>query len=465
MPDENLSRDKTVTRIILIYVLAGCSWIILSDRVVLWFDGSSERLTLFQTYKGWFFIVATALLLYLLIHRGIESVRRNELEKQEAGERYRNLVENANDIVYELDADGNFISINRAGEDTIGYSRNELKGKNLADIVAPAHQKYINRLLGKSSKKDPSVYEIELLKKNNDKVLIEINNRPLYLDSNLIGMQGIARDISARRAMEIKLKESEHRNRTLIETANEGVLITDEEGIITFVNEKMAEMLDYDPAEILDNYVFDFMDADSEKEARQKLERRKSGIKETFDFKFKTFEGKDLWVIVSSAPIFEDNKYVGSIAMINDITERKQAEVSLKNEQKINNATIASLPGIFYFYDESGTFLRWNHNFETVSGYTGDEISQMHPLDFFDDAQKTLLEEKINEVFECGESSVEADFVSKDDSRKPFFFTGKRLILDEKKYLIGVGIDVSDCQSISRFPFNRNSGKRIEKLN
>lgn len=458
MPDEKLSKDWTATRIVLIYILAGCLWILLSDRLVLWIDGNTERLTLFQTYKGWFYIFVTGLLLYFLIHRGVDSIRQNEREKQEIGEKYRNLVENANDIVYELDADGRLVSINRVGEDITGYTKPELLGKTLAEIVAPKYQKYIHRILGKSGGEYSPVYEIEILTKNDKKVLLELSNRPLYHDNELIGMQGIARDLSARRAIEIKLKESEHQNRAIIETANEGILITDAEGLITFANEKLAEMLDYDLAEIIDNYVFDFMDESLEEEAREKIEIRKAGIKETFDFKFKTFDGKDLWAIVSSTPLFENDKYKGAIAMITDITERKLAEEALRNEQKISNATLASLPGIFYFYDETGKFLRWNQNFEIISGYTSEEIARMHPLDFFEDAEKDLLAERIVEVFECGQSSVEAAFISKDGSRKAFFFTGKRLILDEKKYLIGVGVDINDCQTIINPTSNLNEG-------
>lgn len=451
MPDGKFSRDRTATRIVLIYILVGCLWILLSDRVVLWIDGEIARVTLFQTYKGWFFVIATGFLLYLLIHRGIDAVRRSEFEKQEAGKRYSELVENANDIVYALDAKGKFISINRAGENITGYKRDELLEKNLADIVAPEYQKYIHRLLGKAIKEKRPVYEIEILKKDGGKVLLEVSNYPIYRDDELIGMQGIARDVTTRRTVEGKLKQSENRNRELLETSNEGILIADEQGIITFVNERMAEMLDYDPAEILDNYVFDFMDDAARNDFRQRMEIQKTGVKETFDFKFKTFDGEDLWTIVSSKPLFEDDKYVGSIAMVTDITERKFAEESLKNEQKINNATIASLPGIFYFYDETGKFLRWNQNFELVSGYTGEEIAQMHPLDFFVGEEKDLLEKKIKEVFEEGESSVTAKFVSKDGTQRSYFFTGKLLKLNEKQYLVGMGIDIRDYKATMRF--------------
>ena len=444
MPAGQISKDQTSLKIVLIYVLIGCIWILLSDRILEWMDGGTGRLTLLQTYKGWFYVIATGVLLYLLIHRSVTEIKSSELKKQEAGAKYSELVENASDIVYSTDTSGKFTSINGAGESITGYRRAEFLEKNLADIVAPESQKYVNRILGKAAKGERSVYELEVLKKDGGRVLLEISSSPIYLDGSLIETQGIARDLTARRAVEIKLKESEARNRELIETTNEGVWITDEQGIVTFVNERMSEMLDYDPAEIIDNYAFEFISDEDQEEARKKLEERKTGVKETFDFRFKTFDGKDLWAIVSSKPFFENGQYAGSISMVTDITERKLAEESLRNEQKINNATIASLPAVFYFYDEEGNFLRWNQNFEIVSGCTSEEIARMNPLDFIADEEKALVESKIGEVFEKGEAYVQANFLSKDGTKTPYFFTGKKLILDDKLYLIGVGVDVSN---------------------
>jgi PAS domain S-box-containing protein len=105
---------------------------------------------------------------------------------------------------------------------------------------------------------------------------------------------------------------------------------------------------------------------------------------------------------------------------------------------------IESLPGVAYFYDGTGKFLRWNRNFEVVSGYSGAEIARMHPLDFFSGADKPLIARKIAEVFERGESSVEAAFVRRNGAAAPYFFTGRRVAFEGQMCLVGVGIDVTD---------------------
>ena len=126
--------------------------------------------------------------------------------------------------------------------------------------------------------------------------------------------------------------------------------------------------------------------------------------------------------------------------------ERHRAEAVAEHERHFSITMIESMPGIVYFYDEQGRFLRWNRNFETVSGYSSAEIAQMHPLDFFAGDDKPLLEQRIAEAFAKGESSVEAAFVAKDGRTTRYFFTGKRLLFDGQPCLVGMGIDVTERQ-------------------
>jgi len=123
---------------------------------------------------------------------------------------------------------------------------------------------------------------------------------------------------------------------------------------------------------------------------------------------------------------------------------RRQAEQTLRNEMSFSDTMIESMPGIVYFYDVDGRFLRWNRNFESVSGYSRDEVARMHPRDFFTEVDKPRVEQSVAEVFATGESSLEASFVSKDGTSTRYFFTGRHVVFDGKSCLVGVGIDISD---------------------
>lgn len=120
-----------------------------------------------------------------------------------------------------------------------------------------------------------------------------------------------------------------------------------------------------------------------------------------------------------------------------------EAEKILRNEQLFSKTLLDSMPGIMYFYDNEGRFLRWNRNFERVSGYSAEEIASMHPLDFFSSAERHSLQARIAETFTHGESSVEANFLTKRGDSIPYFFTGRRLEFDGQACLLGIGIDIA----------------------
>lgn len=124
--------------------------------------------------------------------------------------------------------------------------------------------------------------------------------------------------------------------------------------------------------------------------------------------------------------------------------ESRHAEARAESERRFSETMIESMPGILYFYDERGKFLRWNRNFERVSGYTGEEIANMTPLDFFAPADQPELRRRIGEVFERGESSAEAFFRSKDGGGTPYYFTGRSVEFEGRRCLVGVGIDITE---------------------
>ncbi|MCC6222615.1 MAG: PAS domain S-box protein [Thermoleophilia bacterium] len=102
------------------------------------------------------------------------------------------------------------------------------------------------------------------------------------------------------------------------------------------------------------------------------------------------------------------------------------------------------LPGIFYVLSERGAMLRWNDRFESVSGYSTAELAAMHAVDFFAGPEKSLIAERIAEVFARGEADAEAHFVAKDGTATPYYFTGRRITLEGALCLVGMGLDLSE---------------------
>jgi diguanylate cyclase (GGDEF)-like protein/PAS domain S-box-containing protein len=113
-------------------------------------------------------------------------------------------------------------------------------------------------------------------------------------------------------------------------------------------------------------------------------------------------------------------------------------------ERNVSDALINSLPGMFYVFDESGRFLRWNHNFVQVIGYSDDEIAQIHPLDLFDGDDKQLIAERIQEAFSRGYAKVEAPLRVRSGMKIPYLFNAIRVQVGDRLCLSGMGLDITE---------------------
>src|SRR6185369_230016 len=140
----------------------------------------------------------------------ITDARRAEASIRESEERYRELFENANDIIYTHDLEGNFTSLNRTGERITGYSREEAAAMNVADVIAPEHLNLAREMIAhKASEKVSTVYEIDIITKHRRRVRLEVSTRLIFSDGKPIGVQGIARDLTERKHSEEVLRESQ----------------------------------------------------------------------------------------------------------------------------------------------------------------------------------------------------------------------------------------------------------------
>ncbi|HJQ22743.1 MAG TPA: response regulator [Blastocatellia bacterium] len=133
-----------------------------------------------------------------------------EKELRDSEERYRDLVENARDIIYTHDLKGNYTSMNKAGELITGLTHEEAMKMNLTQTVAPeyiekARQMMVNKLAGGA----PTIYDLEIIAKDGRRIAVEVNTRLIYQDGVPVGVQGIARDVTERRQLEEQLRQAQ----------------------------------------------------------------------------------------------------------------------------------------------------------------------------------------------------------------------------------------------------------------
>jgi PAS domain S-box-containing protein len=162
----------------------------------------------------------------------------------------------------------------------------------------------------------------------------------------MVRMIGMVADITERKRAEDAIREGDLRYRRIIETTNEGVWLLDTKLHTSYVNRQMAEMLGYEPGEMVGRSVFEFYFPEDVERKKQVLRKRQQGRREQLDERVRRKDGSELWVRMAATPVFKDNgDFDGALAMMNCITERKAAEEALRESEErfrlvANNAPV-----------------------------------------------------------------------------------------------------------------------------
>lgn len=251
----------------------------------------------------------------------------------------RSLIEASIDPFVTIGSDGKITDLNEAVELVTGYKREEIIGTDFSSYFTDSNKAEAGykRVFHEGWVKN---YPLEIQHKNGH-ITPVIYNASIFCDEsgNVIGVFAAARDINDLKEVESALKESEEKYRTIIETAQEGVWIVDENANTSYVNHSMAEMLGYSVDEMMGNSLFDFMDDEGKIDAQTKIKNRREGLKEVHDFRFQNKNGSEVWVMISTNPIFnKKGSFIGTLGMMSNITDRRMAEETIKSQIKLTNS-------------------------------------------------------------------------------------------------------------------------------
>jgi PAS domain S-box-containing protein len=174
----------------------------------------------------------------------------------------------------------------------------------------------------------------------------------LDAQGNVDGWVAVLVDITERKRADEAIRESEMRYRTMVETANEGVWLLDSTLHNSYVNRQMAEMLGYEPGEMLGRSVFDFYFPEDVERKKQVLTRRQQGLREQIEDRLRRRDGSELWVRLAATPVFKGNgEFDGALAMVCDITERKRAEEAVRESEQRFGLLADNAPVLIWMSD------------------------------------------------------------------------------------------------------------------
>ncbi len=197
---------KDEIRISLYYLLFGGIWIALSDRLLGWLVQDARTLTMLQTYKGWFFVAASGLLIYVLLHRALQDERRTLADLDEVNERYRLLFENSLDAVLLTTPDGGILSANPAACRMLGRSEEQIRelGRNgVVDLSDPR----LPLALEQRAMTGKFTGEFNLLRSDGKVFPCEIASAVFNDKDGQTHSSMIIRDISERKSAEARIRK------------------------------------------------------------------------------------------------------------------------------------------------------------------------------------------------------------------------------------------------------------------
>ena len=152
--------------------------------------------------------------------------KRAEEELKKSEERFRDLLENANDLIQSVDSAGRFIYVNRAWKQAMGYTDAEVAALNIFDVISPSCKSHCSLLFQRIiAGEQVQTVEVEFTAKDGTAIMLEGSVNCSYVDGRPLGTRGIFRDITERKRMQNELQQSEDRYRKLFENAPEAIVV------------------------------------------------------------------------------------------------------------------------------------------------------------------------------------------------------------------------------------------------
>ncbi len=237
---------------------------------------------------------------------------------------FYSLVNESGQSLFIHDFQGGIIEVNKFACESLGYSREELLRMSITDIELDFDLEKAQRewskiepgsrftLHGHQRRKDGSVFPVEVRL-----------NYSLWRGEKLF--LGLVNDITERLESERLLKAGEERYRTLLETMNEGVLMTDNEDVILYVNRRICEIYGYTQEELIGKIGYEILEhPESATIVASKKEMRLDGLSDTYEVIGVKSDGKLINIAINGAPIRNSSGEVtGTVGIIQDITEKK----------------------------------------------------------------------------------------------------------------------------------------------
>ncbi|MBN2730975.1 MAG: PAS domain S-box protein [Balneolaceae bacterium] len=355
--------------------------------------------------------------------------RKKMLENLEKSEqRFKSLFRHNPHSVYLMDLEGNYLDLNSKIEELTGYTKEEMLKMNFAPLITERDLPKTQDNFEKAVSGEIREYEITCITKKGQEKPIHVTNFPMIIGDEIVGVFGIAEDLTEKKEAERQRRESEQRFQSLFKHNPHPVYYFDLEGNFKEVNQKLVEFTGHSRDELLQLGFEHFIDEDDLERTKEHFRRATEGGSGTYEISVWVQDGIKKEIRVTKFPMYVNEEIVGVYGILQDITEQKKIARNLKESEERWHRLVEENPkpvqitidGDIVFINEAGAKLYEAGSAEELIGKSVFEFT--HPDDIEEvKKRKNKLEKDIqvdrvhvNRIITCAgnERFVEVHSVS-----------------------------------------------------
>ncbi len=377
----------------------------------------------------------------------ISDRKRTENALRESERKYRELADQLDEGVYEIDPSGTITYANRKGLAYLGITTEDIKhGVNGFDLIVHDDQALVRERYGKTMKgEDIGAVEYVFRRKDGSTFPALTHSSAIFRDGVVVGVRGVIIDISDLKRAENALKESEQKYRELTDLLDEAVFELDLEGRFTYSNRKGLSSLGLDSEDLKKGLtVFQVVSPPDLDIARASLERAiTDGDTGAVEFNMIRKDGTTFPAVTHGSAIKRNGAVVGIRGIVFDISKLKQAEQALKDSEERISALLKSLHEGIWALDKNDITTFVNPRMAEMLGYTEDEMLGKPVYAFNDEYWKKFTEGQMERRHQGIPEQIEGELVGK-DGRRVYALFETSPILDPNGNYVGSIAGVQD---------------------
>jgi diguanylate cyclase (GGDEF)-like protein/PAS domain S-box-containing protein len=274
--------------------------------------------------------------------RDITERKKAEELLRQSEELYRDLVENVNEIIFELDSEGMITYISHAVQSVTGFSPEELISRPGRELVHPDD-------LPTLQQDATAGHEFRLLTRDGEYRWMRSSLQRLEDEGQPAGVRGILVDITERKQAEDALRASEEKYRNLVNTAQDAIYTVSPTGELMSLNAAFEKLTGWSTAEWIGKPFAPIVHPEDLPVAIDILQRVLAGETASFELRIKSKSGEYLIAEFSAAPLVEDGQITGLLGVGRDVTERRKAQDMIR--QLAYHDALTGLPNRALFED------------------------------------------------------------------------------------------------------------------